>query len=540
MSPGVAPPTASPAPAAPAALALLPGRRLPRWDVEDEAFFASVGRPRARRNLWISVPCLLCAFAVWQYWSVVIVRMQDLGFPFAKKDLYALPAIAGLSGATLRIPNSFLIALAGGRNAVALTTALLLLPVVGAGLALRSLDTSYTTFVVLAVLSGVGGGNFASSMSNISFFFPKKTQGLYLGVNAGIGNLGVSVTQFVLPLVMGAAVFGALGGEPLRTAAGTPVWIQNAGQFWVPVLVVLAVLAWTRMDNLPGHGAGPTGRSLGIVLWLHVLGFAAVGAGLAVLLGLGRDAAGADRWFALPLTIVVAVAVALATLRWLAPRGALERLKSQLAILRDKHTWVMTVLYIMTFGSFIGYSAAFPKLIQDVFGTLPGGGRNPAAPSPTAWAFLGPLVGSLVRPAGGWLSDRFGGARVTQWSTVVMVAAALGAAFAVRAAQAAAAPETWFFPFLGCFLLLFVTTGVGNGSTFRMIPIIFPAAKAGPVLGWTSAVAAYGGMIIPKVFGAQIEARSPHHALYGFAAFYVLCLGVNGWFYARRGAEIRC
>ncbi len=533
----------------------LPGRRLPSWNPEDETTWNLWERRVAMRNLAISVPSLLCAFAVWMYWSVITTKMKDLGFPLTDAQRYGLIAVAGLAGATLRIPNSFLVGLAGGRNTVALTTGLLLLPAVGAGIALRDPGTPYAVFVVLAALSGIGGGNFASSMSNISFFFPKRTQGLYLGINAGIGNLGVSAMQFGLPLAVSFGLFGALGGGPTLTPkasggipAGTEVWLQNAGLVWIPILAVLALWAWFRMDNLPAHGSGSTGACLGKVLWLHLLGFAGAAAGLWLLLGpsweaiLGKGRGYHAMWIALP----AAVLVTLALLRFAAPSATRVRIKDQYAILKEKHTWVMTLLYIMTFGSFIGYANTLPNLIKDVFGFLPGldaAGKplpNSNAPNALTYAWLGPLVGSLVRPVGGRLSDRFGGARVTQWSTVVMIGAAVGVAWTIHQARTAPSPETWFAPFLGLILLLFVTTGVGNGSTFRMIPIIFPPAKAGPVLGWTSAIAAYGGFIIPKVFGAQIEAHQPEVALYGFAAFYVLCLAVNWWYYARRGAEVRC
>ncbi len=533
----------------------LPGRRLPAWNPEDEGAWTLWERKVAMRNLAISVPSLLCAFAVWMYWSIITTKMKDLGFPLTDAQRYGLIAVAGLAGATLRIPNSFLVGLAGGRNTVALTTGLLLLPAVGAGIALRDPSTPYAVFIVLAALSGIGGGNFASSMSNISFFFPKRTQGLYLGINAGIGNLGVSAMQFGLPLAVSFGLFGALGGAPTLTPkasgglpVGTEVWLQNAGLVWIPILAVLSLWAWFRMDNLPGHGSGSTGACLAKVLWLHLLGFAGAAAGLWLLLGpsweaiLGKGRGYHAMWIALP----VAVLVTLALLRYAAPSATRVRIKDQYAILKEKHTWVMTLLYIMTFGSFIGYANTLPNLIKDVFGFLPGldaAGKplpNANAPNALTYAWLGPLVGSLVRPVGGRLSDRFGGARVTQWSTVVMIGAAIGVAWTIHQARTAPSPETWFAPFLGLILLLFVTTGVGNGSTFRMIPIIFPPAKAGPVLGWTSAIAAYGGFIIPKVFGAQIEAHQPEVALYGFAAFYVLCLAVNWWYYARRGAEVRC
>jgi NNP family nitrate/nitrite transporter-like MFS transporter len=511
--------------------------RLDRWTPEDQGFWDSVGKKVANRNLWISIPCLLSAFAVWMYWSIVIVQMQNLGFPFSREQLYTLPAIAGLAGATLRIPNSFLVAVGGGRNVVVAMTALLLLPALGAGWYLRDMTTPFGVYAVLAGLSGIGGGAFSSSMSNISFFFPKRVQGTALGLNAGIGNLGVSVMQLLLPLAMTAGVFGALGGDPLRkavaagAAASAPIWIQNCALVWIPVLVVLAVVAWFRMDNLPIHDVGPAPAAFGKILWLELLGFAGSAAGIYLIVVLKWN-----MWIVLPLTIVLTVGL----LRYLTPANVRGNLGRQYAIFKNKHTWVMTWLYVMTFGSFIGYSAAFPKLIQDVFGKMHDGTINLNAPKPLAYAWLGPLVGSLVRPVGGWLSDKFGGARVTQWSTAVMIGAALGTAALVKAASAAPAPETFFLPFLALFLLLFVTTGVGNGSTFRMVPIIFGPAQAGPVLGWTGAVAAYGAFIVPKVFGGQIEAGTPENALYGFAIYYVTCLAANWWFYARRAAGTPC
>jgi NNP family nitrate/nitrite transporter-like MFS transporter len=510
--------------------------KLAHWDVENESFWSSTGKRIANRNLWISVPCLLCGFAVWLYWSIITVQMQKLGFVFDsdpgrnKELFYQLSAIAGLSGATLRIPNSFFIALSGGRNVIAVTTALLVLPALGVGIALQSPDTPYRVYAMLAALSGVGGGAFASSMSNISFFYPKRMQGLSLGINAGLGNVGVSVMQILLPFVMTFSLFGALGGEG-QALDGATTWIQNCGLVWVPILVVLAVAAWVGMHNLPQHDIGGSPRAIAKMVWLVVLGFGGAGAGLGLLIEMGWN-----MWIVLPVTIVLTLAL----MRYASPGTVRTNLAGQFAIFSEKHNWVMTWLYTMTFGSFIGYSFAFPKLIQDVFGYLPNGEINPNAPNPYAYAWLGPLVGSLIRPVGGWLSDKLGGAKVTQWDTVVMIAAALGVAYYVKQAGASATPEDYFLPFLFLFLLLFITTGIGNGSTFRMIPIIFSKEQAGPVLGWTSAVAAYGAFIIPKVFGGQIKAGTPEVALYGFAVYYVSCLAVNWWFYARKNAEIPC
>jgi MFS transporter, NNP family, nitrate/nitrite transporter len=509
---------------------------LEQFDPEDERQWASTGRQVANRNLWVSIPCLLCGFAVWMYWSIITVQMQKLGFVFDpnpgrnKELFYALTAIAGLSGATLRIPNSFLIALSGGRNVVAVTTALLILPAFGTGIALRDPNTSYGVFALLAALSGIGGGAFASSMSNISFFFPKRMQGLVLGLNAGLGNLGVSAMQVLLPLVMSFTLFGALGGEG-RALGTTTTWIQNCGLVWVPILGTLAIVAWLAMDNLPQHRTSGTFLAIARMLGLMLLGFAGAGAGLYLLVGLGWN-----MWVVLPLTIVLTLAL----LRLLTPSSVKASLVRQFAIFGNKHNWVMTWLYVMTFGSFIGYSAAFPKLIQDVFGYLPDGTVNPHAPNPFAYAWLGPLVGSIARPFGGWISDKLGGARVTHWTTTLMIVAALGVAWCIRAATHSAHPDEYFAAFLALFLLLFVMAGIGNGSTFRMIPIIFAKELAGPVLGWTSAIAAYGAFIIPIIFGAQIKAHTPEYALYGFAGYYLTCLVVNWWFYARKGAEVPC
>ncbi len=502
-----------------------------KWDVEDEAFWNSTGKKIANRNLWISIPSLLMGFAVWLCWSVVTVQMKNMGFPFDTVQLFTLSAIAGLAGATFRIPNSFLIAIAGGRNVIALTTALLIAPALGLGFALQDINTHFTTFAILAALSGLGGGNFSSSMSNISFFFPKRMQGASLGLNAGLGNIGVSVMQILIPFVVTFSLFGALGGEGLSVNGGV-TYIQNAGFVWVPILLVLTVAAWFGMNNLSTAtpNLGSTLSALLKVLGLLGIGLAGTALGLYLLLGLEIN-----MWIVLPITILSTVLMMKAV-----PSSVKENLKTQFAIFDNKHNWIMTYLYTMTFGSFIGYSAAFPLLIRVVFGELPDGSINPNAPNPFAYAWLGPLVGSLVRPVGGWISDKLGGAKVTQWDTVVMILSALGVAYYVKQASASNQPEQFFIPFLILFLILFITTGIGNGSTFRMVPIIFKPSEAGPVLGWTAAVAAYGAFIIPRVFGQQVKAGTPEYALYGFAIYYFTCLILNWYYYARKGAEIEC
>jgi NNP family nitrate/nitrite transporter-like MFS transporter len=511
---------------------------LETWDVEDQTFWETHGKKIATRNLWISIPALLCAFAVWLYWSIITVQMKNLGFPFDTVQLFTLSAIAGLAGATLRIPNSFLIAISGGRNVIALTTALLIVPALGVGIALTDPGTSYATFAVLAALSGLGGGNFASSMSNISFFFPRRVQGTSLGLNAGLGNIGVSIMQVLLPFVVSFSLFGALGGggQPLPAEAsgnpaGTILFIQNSGLVWVPILIVLSLAAWFGMNNLPTATPqlGSTTSALLRILGLLSVGMVSAIVGLYLLLGLEIS-----MWIVLPITIVLTVLLMRAI-----PGDIRENLNTQFAIFKNKHNWIMTYLYVMTFGSFIGYSAAFPLLIRVVFGELPDGTLNPNAPDPFAYAWLGPLVGSVARPLGGWVSDKLGGAKVTHWDTVVMIVATIGVAIFVRQASGSDQPEEFFLPFLILFLVLFITTGIGNGSTFRMVPIIFKSSEAGPVLGWTSAVAAYGAFIIPRVFGQQVDAGTPEYALYGFAIYYFSCLILNWYYYARKNAEIK-
>lgn len=534
------------------------------WDPEDQQFWNARGRRIAVRNLVVSIPNLVCGFAVWLYWGMIIVRMQILHdadpslFSFSGWSdvplqgnaytalLYTLPAVAGLAGATLRIPNSFAIAIAGGRNVKAVTSLLLILPALGAGLALQNPDTSFLTFVVVAALSGIGGGAFASSMSNISYFFPKRMQGLSLGLNAGLGNLGVSIMQFLIPVVITFGLFGSIGGDPYTIAGYSPMWLQNAGFVWVPVLLFLSILAWLLMNTLPMQNVKSSASGITKFVWLELLGFlgAAVAIGLLV-----SDLIPLPELLSIFVILVVAVVATLLLMRYVTPAATKANLIDQFSIFRNKHNWIMTWLYTMTFGSFIGYSAAFPKLIQDVFGYVrvdASGAElttaivNPNAPDAFRYAWLGALVGSLIRPVGGWLSDKLGGARVTHWDTIVMIASCIGVAYFVTKARSSPTPDEYFVPFLLLFLVLFVTTGIGNGSTFRMIPIIFEKKQAGPVLGWTSAVAAYGAFLIPKVFGMQIKAGVPEYALYGFAVYYLSCLAVNWWYYARKNAEIKC
>lgn len=538
--------------------------KLARWDLDEPGFWESTAKPIAFRNLWISIPNLALAFGVWIYWSVIIGVMQGVhdGHPglysFPGPDgeplsgaayqalLYTLPAVAGLSGATLRIPNSFMIAICGGRNVVFMTTLLLILPALGTGLALSNPTTPFSVYVLLAAMCGVGGGAFASSMSNISFFFPKHVQGLSLGLNAGLGNLGVSIFQLITPWVVTFGIFGGLSAS----LQGKTVYLQNAGFVWVPILAFFGLLALVFMNNLPQHRQSSTFVAVGRYLWLELLGYGGVAVSVWLLLkSKAWGMTGTVELVATIANVVIAIAITMALMRYATPTQTRKNLQKQFVIFGNKHNWIMTYLYVMTFGSFIGFSSAFPKLLKDVFGYIrvdESGARladtivNPNAPDILKYAFLGAAMGAAIRPLGGWLSDRIGGAKVTQWDTVLMIIAAVMCGWVIKLANTSPQPERYFLPFLLLFVLLFATTGIGNGSTFRMIAIIFPKDQAGPVLGWTSAVAAYGAFLIPTVFAMQIKGGTPEYAMFGFAVYYVTCLALNWWYYARNGAEIKC
>ncbi|NLR73678.1 MULTISPECIES: NarK family nitrate/nitrite MFS transporter [Leeia] len=456
---------------------------LKRWEPENPAFWSENGSRIANRNLWISIPALMLAFSIWMLWSVVVVNLDKAGFQLSKNQMFWLTALPALSGATLRIFYSFLVPIFGGRKWTAISTASLLIPALGMGFALRDPSTSYPTLLLLALLCGLGGGNFSSSMSNISFFFPKAKKGLATGLNAGIGNLGVSLVQFVVPMVIASAMLGSVGGEGhtfIKDGVEKHIWLQNAGFIWVPFIILATLAAWFGMN----------------------------------------DIADARASFA-----------------------------DQAVIFKRKHNWLMCWLYIGTFGSFIGFSAGLAMLTKSQFPGI----------NPTTYAFLGPLVGALLRPLGGWLSDKIGGAIVTLFTFIGMTLAVFGVMHYLPHGGVGGD----FYGFLSMFIVLFALTGIGNGSTFRMIPVIFLTERqraaagkgeqaekqalaeggkeAAAVLGFSGAIGAYGGFFIPKSFGTSLElTNSVDAALYCFIAFYVSCMVLTWWFYARKGAEMPC
>ena len=397
-----------------------------KWDPENSTFWESEGKAVASRNLWISIPSLLGGFAVWMMWSMITVQMLNAGFPFKPAELFTIAAIAGLSGATLRIPSSFFVRIAGGRNTIFFTTALLMIPAFFTGIALQDKETPLVVFQFLAFLSGFGGGNFASSMSNISFFYPKRMQGTALGLNAGLGNFGVTSTQILIPLFMTIGAFGAFGGDPVtlvkdsgwilgKIPAGTATYIQNAGFLWLLLLVPLAFAGWFGMNNIQTEEVTPNpGSALGAmakIAGMLTIGLITAAAGLYIILPapLGLGAPGWAKWFVLAGILYATVA-----LMKLIPGDIKPNLQRQFKIFGNKHTWVMSIIYTMTFGSFIGYSAAFALAIQVIFGYTHVMGAdgvmvhtdlNPNGPSALAYAWIGPFIGALIRPVGGWISD---------------------------------------------------------------------------------------------------------------------------------------
>ena len=527
------------------------------WDVENDTFWETRGKGIANRNLWISIPNLLCGFAVWLMWGIITVQMINLGFPFKPAELFTLTAISGLMGATLRIPASFFIRLCGGRNTIFLTAALLIIPAIGTGLSLQDKTTPLHVFQFWAFLSGIGGGNFACSMSNISGFFPKRLQGTALGLNAGLGNFGVTTMQVLIPLVMTAGVFGAIAGEPMtllkdsgwilgKITAGTPTFIQNAGFVWAAILAPLVIAAWFGMNNLlplsPNYGG--TAAAFAKIFYLWGLAFLIGGLGLYLYLPAPVGIGVLNMWVALPLIMIGTLLV----MKFAAFGEMKGNIAKQFEIFSNKHTWSMTALYIVTFGSFIGFSMALPLSITVIFGVshVPDSAgvmqhtlKNPNAPSALTFAWIGPFVGALIRPVGGWISDKVGGSIVTQIISAVMVVASAALGYVMLLAYKSATPEQYFLVFMVLFVVLFAATGIGNGSTFRTIGVIFDRQQAGPVLGWTSAVGAYGSFIAPVVIGAQIKAGTPEYSMYGFAVFYAVCLVLNWWFYLRKNAYVK-
>lgn len=433
---------------------------LPRWEPNDPAFWEGEGKARAWRTLWVTTFSLTLAFAVWFMVSAIVVRLNDIGFNFSANQLFWLTAMPGLAAGTTRLIHMFLVPMYGSRHTLTLGTLSLLVPAVGWGIAVQNPETSFTTFMVLAFLAGLGGGNFSSFMPSTSLFFPKKMQGTALGIQAGIGNFGVSLVQFLTPLLITAGAFAVVGGGQAVTAgpqAGGTLYLQNAAWFYVPLLLIAAGLTWTQIRSVP------------------------------IKANFGQ----------------------------------------QFAIFGDKHTWIMTSIYMMTFGAFSGLAAAFPLLIKNLYGGFEG------APLPLKFAFLGPLIGSTIRVLFGLIADRTGGAILTSVSAIGM------AISAVLVANYVTPTSLDTFPyFVATMLGIFLFSGIGNASTFRQMPIIFNPPQSAGVIGWTAAIAAFGPFIVSMLISTiTVAAGHVKPFFYGLAVFCLFNLALNWYFYGRKGAE---
>ena len=441
------------------------------WNPEDEKYWEAKGKAVARRNLIWSIVAENIGFSMWQIWSIAATKLPAAGFHYTTDQLFQLVALPGLVGALMRFPYTFAVPVFGGRNWTIVSAAMLFIPSVLLAWFVTQPDTPFGIMLLVAATAGLGGGNFASSMANISFFYPDRMKGWALGLNAAGGNIGVSTVQLLTPIMIGLGWVNLNMGAPQGT---TGLYLQNAGLMWLPLIALAVYGAYRYMNNLT---------------------------------------------------------------------SARSTLKEQLVIVTRKHTWVMSYIYIGTFGSFIGYSAAFPLLLKTQFPQIT-----------VAIAFLGPLVGSVSRPLGGRLADKLGGAQVTFWNFLVMAAATAGVMYFVQIKS--------FEGFLAMFLVLFVATGVGNGSTYRMIPSIFREEKlrtakiadgtarlqaikdarieSAAALGFIGAIGACGGYLIPRSFGASIAATGgPHLALAGFLAFYITCIALTWWYYMRRSFMVQ-
>ncbi|EKA5515041.1 NarK family nitrate/nitrite MFS transporter [Salmonella enterica] len=442
------------------------------WRPENPAFWENKGKGIARRNLWISVSCLLLAFCVWMLFSAVAVNLNKIGFNFTTDQLFLLTALPSLSGAILRVPYSFMVPLFGGRKWTVLSTVILIISCAWLGFAVQNPATPFGVFMLIALLCGFAGANFASSMGNISFFFPKARQGSALGINGGLGNLGVSVMQLIAPLVIFLPIFTFLGVRGVPQPDGSLLALTNAAWIWVPLLAVATLAAWFGMNDI--------GSSKASVV-------------------------------------------------------------SQLPVLKRLHLWLLSLLYLATFGSFIGFSAGFAMLAKTQFPDV----------NILQLAFFGPFIGALARSAGGVISDKFGGVRVTLINFIFM-ALFTALLFLTLPGSGAGSFSAFYLVFMG----LFLTAGLGSGSTFQMIAVIFrqitlynvklrggsdeqaqreAVTDTAAALGFISAIGAVGGFFIPKAFGTSLALTgSPVGAMKIFLLFYIACVLLTWLVYGRR------
>lgn len=516
--------------------------RLPRWEPEDPQFWKETGSAVAWRTCALTTFSLIFSFATWFVMSAVVVRMPAIGFKFTTMEYFWLAAIPGFASGILRLIHSNFIPVLGTRPVVSISTIIKVIPMIWLGLAVQDTGTSWGTFMLIGFLTGMGGGDFSSFMPSTSIFFPKRLQGLALGIQAGLGNFGVSIVQFVTPWIIGFAALGAIAGGPqpfVKADVLKDVTVtKNA------VGVVTDVVA-----KRPDLAAATVITREGDVIKNVVITETETTKNMKVELkkndaGLITDVVvkkviKKNIWLQNALFVWVPFLIAAFILCALFLRSVTvpaRGFKGQFEILSSKnrastHTWNCTITYICSFGSFSGYAAAFPIMIKTIYGGFDG------APDPLSYAFMGPLIGGLVRALSGGLFDKIGGSKGMHWTTLGQI---LGCLVLVFGGYLTPTGLDQFQGFLWAMLWIFLMTGMNNAATFRQYPIVFAysPAKGAQMLGWTGAWAAFGPFVWTSLIGASITRFGSAKAFFiGVAFFYAYSWFINWWYYTRTGAE---
>lgn len=514
---------------------------LKRWEPEDPQFWKSEGSGRAWGTLAVTTFSLMASFATWFVMSAVVVRLPAIGFKFDTMQLFWLAAMPGLSGGAMRTVHAFLIPIFGTRTVVTIATFIKIFPMVWLGFAVQNPETPFLHFLIISFLCGFGGGDFSSYMPSTSVFFPKRLQGTAMGLQAGIGNLGVSLVQFVTPWIIGFSLLGALGGPQLFTKA-TPVFdvkiTKEAGVVKDIVVEGKLAEALTVVKNEAGLVQdviiAETEATKGMKTEVKK-NEAGVVTDLTVKKIIKKDlwVQNGALWYVPWLFvagIICFVYLKSVPLKKVSIGGMIKNMTD------NKHGWFMTWTYIMTFGSFAGFAASFPLMIKTIYGNIPGMDLA-LAPDPLKYAFLGPLIGSVIRFAGGPLADKFGGSIFTQISGVGLV---IGCGALIFGGYLTPDTIAMFPGFVWIMLWIFLMAGIGNFATFRQYPIVYAYSPrmGAQILGWTGAWAAYGPFVFSSLIGASISKYGSAKAFFiGAAIFYIIGSIINWWYYTRPGAE---